>query len=195
MDSDNKKTENELEIEIENEYVEDNKLSVKEQIYEIEIKMQELDAQIELYEDALYNSEEEIFTDEKLTELKTEYKRLRSEKKLLTKQTKTNWDKIPVWMFAYGVFQVFFSFFYVLGIISAYFASWFVDLIRANGVVSKFWEISSLFIIPFISILISVIILILIKEKFRKRFFAVVFSIQLIETIISVIIVIGYLNQ
>lgn len=195
MDSDNKKTEKEFEIEIDNEYIRENKLSVQEQIYEIEVKMQELDAQIEQYEDALYNSDEEIFSEEKLNDLKTEYKRLRGEKKLLTKTTKTSWDKIPVWMFLYSVFQVFFSFFSILGMVSAYFAFWFMGLIKSNGEVTEFWRIFALFFIPFISILISVIILIFQKEKARKRFYAVAFSIQAIETIISVIIMIGYYKQ
>ena len=149
MDNDNKKNEQEFEIEIKNERVEENKLSVQEQIYEIEVKMQEIDVLIEEYEDALYNSDKEIFSVEKLNELKAEYKRLKSEKKLLAKQPKNNWDKIPVLMFIYGIFQVFFSFFYILGMISVAFAAWLMDILKESGEITEFWKIFSLFFIPF----------------------------------------------
>src|SRR5690554_709351 len=96
--------------------------NIEEQLYEIEVKMQEIDAKIERFEDALYERNEEIFSYEEYLQLKEEYKNLRKVKKAISKQKKGKWDNIPVWMFAYGVFQIIFSFFMVLNMASILFA-------------------------------------------------------------------------
>jgi len=173
--------------------LEENKLTIEEQIYQIEVRMQEIDAKIEQFEDVYYQTSEEIFPYEEYEALKEEYKKLRSEKKRLLKENKQKgfWDKMPVWMFAYGVFQVIFSFFYVISMVSILFAQWFFNTFNVSE--AKFWDVFTFFFIPFISLLISVIILLLIKNKERKKVFLIVFSIQAVETIISVIIMASYL--
>lgn len=191
---DNKEQNNEVTIELE-EDLNINNLSIQEQIYEIEIRMQELDSQIEQLEDILYETRSEDFPHEEYENLKMEYKSLRKQKKDLVRNTKGTWDKIPVWMFAYGVFQVILSFFYILSMVSLMFASWFLGLIHNKMEITRFWEIVAFFFVPFISIVISLVILCLIKDKARKKFFAVVFSIQTLETIISVILMISYLSE
>lgn len=159
--------------------------NIEEQLYEIEVKMQEIDAKIERFEDALYERNEEIFSYEEYLQLKEEYKNLKKVKKAISKQKKGKWDNIPVWMFAYGVFQIIFSFFMVLNMASILFAEWFLGMFSE---ITKFWSIVGFFMLPLISVLLSLIIFLLIKDKARKKFFLIIFSIQFIETVIAVII-------
>lgn len=158
----------------------------EELIYELELKMQEIDTKIEFAEDELYFEESQI-TEEDIQALKQEYRELKAEKKALLKQHKTNWDKFPIWMFAYGVFQVVFSFFYVMSMISLLFASWFLNLINSY---TRAWEIVSFFFLPFISIVASTIIFFTLKDKIKRRFFSIIFIIQGLETLITVILMI-----
>lgn len=190
MDNKDQNLNNQFDIEIDNENLEDKEVSIQKQIYEIEIKLQEIDSQIEFYEDKLYELEDNEEYIEMIENLKIEYKNLKKQKKEISKQIKTNWDKIPIWMFAYGVFQIILSFFYVMNMLQFIFSQWFVNLIYENIEVTKFWQYFSVLLIPIINLLITLIILILIKDKVRKKFMIALFSIQTIETIISVINVI-----
>lgn len=167
--------------------------TLEEKIYEIEIKMQEIDSKLEMYEDSYYNGDDNIFPLEEYDRLKQEYKELKKQKKALLKENKQNsfWDKVPVWMVAYGIFQIIFSFFFVISMVSILFSSWFLGNVITKS--TKFWEAFSFFFIPFISLLISTIIFLLIKDKLRKKIFLVIFSIQGIETIVSAIIMATYL--
>lgn len=167
--------------------------TIEDKIYEIEIKMQEIDSKLEMYEDSYYEGDDENFPYEEYERLKQEYKDLKKQKKALLKENKQNgfWDKVPVWMVAYGTFQVIFSFFFVISMVSILFSSWFLGNVVTKS--TKFWEAFSFFFIPFISLLISTIIFVLIKDKLRKKIFLVIFSIQGIETIVSIIIMATYL--
>lgn len=191
---DNKEKTNELEIEIENEVIEEVKLSVEEKVYELDIRIQEIDAQIENYEELLYQSDEFDF-EEELSRLKQEYKKLRAERKALLKKPKGKWDEIPVWMFAYGLFQIIFSVFLILSMVSLFFATWFLTLIYNGKELSRFLEIIGFFFVPFISILITTLILVFTKQKTRKKFMAIILSIQFVETVITVIIMLGHLKS
>lgn len=185
MDNQEKDFKNDYEVEIDTELTEDNKLSIQEQIYELEIRMQELDVQIEQYEDSLYNSNEEEISSEKLIELTEEYKRLRKEKRLLSKQLRGKWDQIPVWLFLYGIFQIIFSSFVVLVKVSMEFTTWFLGVIEKS---TEFWVTFSFLMIPIISVIITTVILIIFKNKARKKFLAVVLAIQFLETVIALLI-------
>lgn len=186
---DEKNENNDVGIEFENEVLERKTLSIQEQVYEIEIRMQEIDVQIELFEEAYYQSEDD-FDYEEIEKLKEEYKELRKKKKEILKRNKGKWDSIPVSLFVYGIFQIIFSSFFVLFIVSSLFSGWFITTFFTSTP-GNFWLYFSLLFIPIISVLISTVILIFIKDKMRKKFFLIIYIIQFIETLITVIFMVG----
>lgn len=157
--------------------------------------MQEIDSLLERYENTLYTSGEEILTEDEVIALKEEYKQIKTERKILLRQGKKNaWDNFPVPMWVYAVFQIIFSFIFILQNLSANFAEWALKLFEK-------WDISFLqpsmtllivmyFFIPFLSLLTSLIILLSLKDKTHKKIFAYIYIIQGIETIITVTIMI-----
>ncbi|GEM_PF-2269094 len=163
--------------------------AVRAQIFGIEVRMQEIDAVLERYEDDYYKKqqsqpEEPIQEDEKIRALKAEYKELaKARKELLKGNKKSLWDNFPVWMGFYAVFQIIFSFYLILTQLSTYFASWFYQLFSDA---TEFWFYFGLFLIPFLSLLASLIILLVTKNKVHKKIFLFVYLIQGIETLMSV---------
>lgn len=172
-------------IDINTDIDDQNEISNEESIHEIEVRMQEIDVLLERYEDIYYSKGETIMSEEEVIALKQEYNKLRKTKKSVEK-TKTKWDKMPIWMFMYGVFQIIFSFFYVLATISIEVGGW---LIRVLGLkTSGFWKYSTLLFVPVLSLVTSLLILLFIKDRDKKRFFIIMYIIQGIETIITVVI-------
>ncbi|MCK9535965.1 MAG: hypothetical protein M0R05_00015 [Bacilli bacterium] len=154
-------------------------------IYEIDLRRQEIDAILENYEFELYEKGNEVLTEEEYINLKEEYKQLKKKRKNLIKSKgeKTIWDEIPLWMGFYAVFQFLFSFYYIQALLSVYFAKLLLDLFSQSN--SLAFNIFS-FILPFLSVVASLIILLLLKNKKRKKVFLFVFLIQLVETLITV---------
>lgn len=162
---------------------------IKAQIFGIEVRMQEIDAILERYEDDYFQKqqsqpEEPVKEDEKISALKAEYKELaKARKELLKGNKKSIWDNFPVWMGFYAVFQIIFSFYLIMTQLSTYFASWFYALFTSP---TEFWFYFALFVIPFLSLLASLIILLCTKNKVHKKIFLFVYLIQGIETLMSV---------
>ncbi|MGD9605117.1 MAG: hypothetical protein AB7V00_03040 [Bacilli bacterium] len=160
----------------------------KEQIFEIEIKMQEIDVIIEKFEDELYGSNTEgkdIAKEEqdKIRQLKQQYRELFQQKKQLQKTLKVSlWDNFPFWMGLYAIFQFIFSFYLILTQISTYFAQWFFPLVNGS---TDFLFYFSLFIIPFLNLVLSLIILLLLKNKTHKKIFLYIYLIHGIETLMA----------
>ncbi|MGD9886664.1 MAG: hypothetical protein AB7T03_01725 [Bacilli bacterium] len=167
----------------------DEKAIIKEKIFEIEIKLQEIDAIIERAEDEFYhkeNEQNEVSPEEtqKLIELKNEYRTLVKQKKQLQKSLKSSvWDNFPVWIGLYAVFQLIFSFYLILTQISTYFAQWFFTVINGS---TEFAFYVSLFIIPFLNLVLSLVIWLIIKNKLHKKIFLYVYLIHGIETLMAV---------
>ncbi|MDD3120840.1 MAG: hypothetical protein PHU02_00045 [Bacilli bacterium] len=77
---------------------------LQQQIYVNLLRMQEIDATIEKYDYFNEDMVEEENVDEILQELKEEYKILKSETKVLKKKTQVGlFDKIPIWVYIYGL--------------------------------------------------------------------------------------------
>lgn len=193
------KPEETLEAETEEETVSeeesDEAAMVRSQVFGIEVRMQEIDAILERYEDDFYkkqqNQPEETEVpevsgteDEKIIALKAEYKELaKTRRELLKGNKKSLWDNFPVWMGFYAVFQIIFSFYLILTQFSTYFATWFYQLFTNP---TNFWFYFGLFLIPFVSLLASLIITLVTKNKLHRKIFLFVYLIQGIETLISV---------
>lgn len=187
------KPEETLEAETEEETVSeeesDEAAMVRSQVFGIEVRMQEIDAILERYEDDFYKKqqnqpEEPVQEDEKIRALKAEYKELaKARRELLKENKKSLWDNFPVWMGFYAVFQIIFSFYLILTQLSTYFATWFYQLFTNP---TNFWFYFGLFLIPFVSLLASLIITLVTKNKLHRKIFLFVYLIQGIETLISV---------
>ena len=179
-------TEEEYELEDYQEEVEDN--SIPGQIFKINIRIQEIDAILENYEEALYSKNEEILSEEEYDNLKEEYRDLVKQRKELTKQRKESiWDYMPTWMAVYAIFQIVFCFFIILTQASAYFAEWMY------GVFTKVpdWLFYTLpFVIPFLNLMLSLTIYFFIKDKKQRKLFFYIYLIQIIQTLITVVILI-----
>lgn len=181
-----------------NDIVEESNESIILKIEEIEHQMLEISMQAELLELEIQNKEDAMeYIDQslyqELADLSVQYKKLKSDKRDLSKQIKSKWDKFPAWMFIYGIFQIVFSVFYVMSVVSLNFATWFLNKIVGYENITRFWEGFGFFFIPFISLATSTVILFLIKDKTKKIFFLVIFGIQTILTLISVGIMISFL--
>ncbi len=164
---------------------------IREEIFSIAVRLQEIDTIIERYEDALLEREEEILSVEEVEKLEEEYYELKQKKKQLSKSLKkTRWDMIPIWMGIYAVFQFIFSFFALQLQISYQFAFWLALKIY-NVWDTGIWLFYVLFfLIPFFSVLLSLLILLKIKNRDKKKIFGIIFLIQGLETIVTIIIMI-----
>ena len=67
---------------------EEKEAKIREEIYEIDVRLQELDAIFEQYEEALFEREEEILSEEEVEESSAEYRKLKKKKKELAKSLK-----------------------------------------------------------------------------------------------------------
>ncbi|MDD3999524.1 MAG: hypothetical protein PHX62_01340 [Bacilli bacterium] len=162
--------------------------ATRQEIFSIDVRLQEIDAILEKYEDVLFEKEEYILSAEEVEILQAEYSELKANKKRLNKSLKkSRWEAIPVWMGIYAVFQFIFSFLFIQFMISLNFAFWMADSVFkiSNNQVWLFYVF--LFLLPVLSLLASLIILLKIKNKERKKAFAVIYIIQGIETLITII--------
>ena len=166
----------------------DEHAQTKEKIFAIEVKMQELDAIIERFEDEFYREGENYEPSEeetnKVKALIEEYRDLREQKKQLQKTIKTSiWDHFPLWMGIYALFQIVFSFYLIMTQISMYFAQWFLKVVNGS---TDFVFYVALFMIPFLNLVLPLLIFLLLKNKVHKRMFLYIYLIHGIETLIAV---------
>lgn len=181
------KEENE-EKELDGMFVEEEIKDPSQLIYELDIRLQEIDVILEKYEDTLFETNQEILSVEEVKALKAEAKEIRLKKKtLLRKGKETVWDQFPLWMAFYAIFQFIFSFYYVLIRVSIYYLSWaykfFYNIIKP----STFMEYVYILTIPLLSLILSLVILLLIKNKTNKKIFGIIYAIQGVETIGAII--------
>ncbi|NLD26439.1 MAG: coiled-coil domain-containing protein 22 [Acholeplasmataceae bacterium] len=160
---------------------------IQDEIFNIEVRLQEIDAELEHYEDVLMEKEEEILEPKEVEELRNEYKELKKRRKNLLKQTKKSiWDTIPLWMGIYAIFQFIFSFWLFLEEISRQFTLFMLQVLE-KIFTPGLWTLYTLFfLIPFLSLLASTIILLKLKNKNHKKIFAIIFGIHGIETLVAV---------
>lgn len=174
-----------------NDNGENKEAKIQEKIFTIDIRLQEIDAILERYEDVLYERDEEILSTEEVDELVREYRELKRKKKELSKSLKkSKWDAIPLWMAFYAIFQFVFSFYLLQSIICLRFAVWLTTQLYKIWVPGTWPIYVFLFLIPFLSLLASLIILLKLKNKEKKKMFAIIYLIQGIETIITVVYII-----
>jgi hypothetical protein len=164
--------------------------SQDKELYQIDLRCQEIDSAIENYEDILMSRGEETLTPEELVQLKQEYREIvRKRKDILKTKKKSIWDQFPFWMAAYAVFMLVLSFFFEpLYYICYKFLVLIYPLFSESMEVTKAMEYAMLAFIPFLCLLASLIILLSLKNKIHKKIFAYIFLIQGIETLIAVII-------
>jgi hypothetical protein len=171
-----------------NDNTENKEAKVQKEIFEIDVRLQEIDAILERYEDILYEKEEEILSPEEVENLVIEYRELKRKKKELSKSLKNSkWDVMPLWMAFYAVFQFVFSFYLLQSVICLRFAVWLSELIFKVWVPDLWFFYVLIFLLPFLSLLASLIILLKIKNKEKKKMFAIIYIIHGIETIITVV--------
>lgn len=170
---------------------EEKEAKIREEIYAIDVRLQELDSIFEQYEDALTEREEEILSEEELNKLIDEYHELKKKKKELAKNfKKSKWEMIPLWMAVYAVCQFIFSFFLVQIQLSFYFTTWL------GGLIYKAWETGSwlfyvlLFVIPVLSLLASLIIFLKLKDRTKRKIFAIIFAIHGLETLVTIVYIV-----
>ena len=167
---------------------EEKEAKIREEIYAIDVRLQELDSIFEQYEDALTEREEEILSEEELNKLIDEYHELKKKKKELAKNfKKSKWEMIPLWMAVYAVCQFIFSFFLVQIQLSFYFTTWL------RGLIYKAWDTGSWllyvlpFVIPVLSLLASLIIFLKLKDRTKRKIFAIIFAIHGLETLVTIV--------
>lgn len=169
-----------------NEIEQDETSKTKALIFDIEVKMQEIDAIIERQEDEFFTKDQEVSdeTHNKIIQLKNEYKNLYKQKKQLQKTLRVSlWDNFPVWMAFYALIQFVFSFYLIMTQLSTYFAQWFFQMIQGG---TSFVFYLSLFIVPALNLLVPFIVLLLLKNKTHKKFFMYIYFIHGIETLMSI---------
>lgn len=161
-----------------------NEEKIREEIYAIEVRLQELDAILEKYEDILYERNEETLPQEEVEKLVAEYHDLKKRKKDLAKSLKkSKWDMVPLWMAVYAVVQFIFSFYVFQVQISLEFARWLTELIYSVWKTGLWVFYTSIFLLPVLSLLVSLIIWLKLKNKDRKKIFRIIFLIHSLETI------------
>ena len=155
------------------------------EIYEIDIRCQEIEVIIENYEFELSEKGNELLTEEEHQNLLAEYKELKKKRRVLLKMNrpKTVWEEIPLWMVIYIIFQIIFSFYYVQALLSVHFAKFLLDLFSSAS--ATLFNIFN-FILPTLSVLTSFVIWLLLKNKKQKKFFLIFCFIQIAETLITV---------
>lgn len=165
-------------------------------IYELDIRLQEIDVILEKYEDTFFETNQETLSVEEVEALKKEIKEIKLKKKsLLRKGKKTVWDQFPLWMAFYAVFQFAFSFYYVLIRASIFYLSWaykfFYKIIKPSIAMEYVYILT----LPVLSLIISLVILLLIKNKTHKKIFGIIYAIQGVETIGAIIFMVVRLLQ
>lgn len=163
---------------------------IKLKIYNIDLRIQEIDSKLEEYENVYFDKGIEILTSEEVLNLKEEYKNLRANLKVLRKSTSNRiWDKIPLWMFLYGVFQFILSSFLIMPVFTAHIAYYVKDLL-GELLYTKFGAFVFIYGLTFINVIISLIIYILIiryADKLKKNIFGVIVILQIVSSITTVI--------
>lgn len=168
---------------------EEKEAKIREEIYEIDVRLQELDAIFEQYEEALFEREEEILSEEEVEESSAEYRKLKKKKKELAKSLKkSKWDIIPLWMVIYFVLQFIFSFTLIQVKLSVFFALWLGEIIYNVWDTGAWLIYTLLFLIPFLCLVASSIIFLFLKDKNKKKIFGIFFLIHSLEVIITVVI-------
>ncbi|HHX78770.1 MAG TPA: hypothetical protein GX695_03335 [Acholeplasmataceae bacterium] len=164
---------------------------LQEQIYEKSLRMQELEALIEQNE--YYNEDmlEEKAIDELLISLKKEYKTVKSEIKILKKKTQTSFfDKVPIWLYLYGLVFTIMGFAPVMKKFTEFLAPTAIKVL-GEFLYTWFGTFLYLYLPTIILLLITVIIFVIFykKEVIRKAMYIVlgIHSINAIITIISLI--------
>jgi len=164
-------------------------------IYEIDLRCQEIDSIFERYEYELQEKGTENLSLEEYEALKQEYKELRKQKREMKKGGKeTIWEAIPLWMGIYAILQIIISMYFIQAMLSIHFASFLLNLFFVSNPSNTLFAILN-FVFPFLCILSSLIIFLMIKNKKAKKFFLIVFIIQIIETIVTVSLMISIVSS
>ena len=172
-----------LDFNLDDQFESDNDpiLTTKEEIFKIDVRIQEIDVLFERYEDILYSSGEETLNEEEIEHLSEEYKELRKRKKELVKLTrKSIWDKFPIWMSVYAIFQIVFSLFIIIPSFAL------SSILIKPFPEAPFWLLD--LTVPVLNSLISLTILLLLKDKNHKKIFFWIYMIQIVETLLNVIV-------
>lgn len=173
-------------IEVEQDLTEQDLL--QQQIYEKSLRMQEIEALIEQYE--YYNDDMDIEqdVDDLIASLKKEYKAIKGEIKVLKKKTQTSFfDKIPVWIYVYGLLVIICGSAPIMKKFTEFLAP---TTIKILGDYLHTWFGTFLYLyLPTIILLIvtiTIFILVFKKENLRKLMY-VVLGIHTVNAIITII--------
>lgn len=167
------------------------------ELYQVDLRCQEIDSAIENYEDILMSRGEETLTEDELAQLKQEYREIvRKRKEILKSRKKSIWDQFPLWMAAYALLMLVLPFFFEPFYYICYkFLLLVYPLFSESMEVTTAMEYAMLAFVPFLCLLTSLIILLSLKNKVHKKIFAYIFLIQGIETLITVIIAVVLIIQ
>lgn len=161
---------------------------LKQEIYEKSLRLQELEALIEQNEYYDEDMLEEENIDELLISLKAEYKAIKAEIKVLKKKTQTSFfDKIPLWVYIYGLLITILGFTPIMKKFTEFLAP---TSIKILGEFLHTWFGTFLYLyFPTLLLLsISIFIFILVyKKKLLRKVMYVILGIHLLNATITII--------
>lgn len=172
--------------------------TLKEEIFDIDVKVQELEIILDQLESKLYNDIENEELEDEFFEKKREYNRLLKEKKKLIKklrsQDESKLNQVSSWIIIYGSLAIIFSFPLISGTVWLEFAN-----ILINALTGAFSGISTtdfiyhvivfllIFSLPLLlNILTWLLYNNLVKTKLDKKVYAIFWIIQGVMSIIMI---------
>jgi hypothetical protein len=156
-------------------------------IQEITFRLHEIDLVIDEYEEKLFVDNDSLIEEqeqEQIMMLKKEYKQLKREMKALYRTAEGKfWEKVPVWMFVYGIVQIIISSFLIMPWLTVYafdaFSGSMAGMLESN--IGIFFMI---FGVTFINLFITGVILYFVfKDKLKRTVISVIWGLQFLSSI------------
>jgi hypothetical protein len=157
---------------------------------QLAIKLQEIEVMMEQLENEAMNAEEDRRDQmiEQYNNLKEEHKTISKELKEFKKTHRTIYDKIPFWMYGYGILQIILYFPFLSSIIWISFSSWLItlfegslDSITANAP-AFFYNLTLILLVyalPILGIFISwILYTFAVRSPFNRKVFRIIWITQ-----------------